>query len=80
MSFDVIKKRHIDDYSNLYRRLELDLGNGFDDVPSDRRLADFSQNKNDLSLYKLMYQYGRYLLNKLLAAGNAAGKFAGDME
>lgn len=62
MSFDVIKKRHIDDYSNLYHRLELDLGNGFDDVPSDRRLADFSQNKNDLSLYKLMYQYGRYLL------------------
>lgn len=62
MSFDEIKRRHTDDYGKLYNRLELNLGDGFDNVPSDRRLNGFSQNKNDLSLYKLMYQYGRYLL------------------
>lgn len=61
-SFEALKRRHIKDYRGLFCRLELDLGKGFDGEPSDKRLYEFKNRPDDLSLYSLMYQYGRYLL------------------
>lgn len=61
-SYDEIKKAHIDDYKSFYDRVKLDLGTAErESVPTDKRLSDFTGNKNDLGLYALLFNYGRYL-------------------
>ena len=59
--YEAVKKAHIDDYKAIYDRVNLDIGEGRDDIPTDKRLNAFKRNKNDLSLITLVYNYGRYL-------------------
>ncbi len=59
--YDAVKSAHIGDYKELYDRVNLDLGNGRDDIPTDKRLVAFKKNKSDISLITLVYNYGRYL-------------------
>lgn len=59
--YETIRSRHIDDYKSLYGRLELDIEGGRDDLPTDQRFAMHTEESPDLSLYALVYQYGRYL-------------------
>lgn len=55
-------QRHTADYKALYNRVELDLGSGGkENIPTDKRLVQFAKTKDDLGLYTLLYNYGRYL-------------------
>jgi alpha-L-fucosidase 2 len=58
-----IKKDHIKDYQNFYRRLSLDLGpTTAPDLPTDERLKRYTEGAEDKNLEVLYFQYGRYLL------------------
>lgn len=61
--FVEVKRAHIADYSKYYSRVDIDLGNSKkDNVPTNRRLHEFLNNKeNDNDLYCLLFNYGRYL-------------------
>lgn len=57
-----LKQRHIEDYSNLFRRVSLDLaGDNAAFTPTDERIRK-SGYTVDPSLAALYFQYGRYLL------------------
>ncbi len=57
-----VNAAHMADYKSYYNRVSLDIGsNKKDDVPTDQRLKDFRKDKNDLGLYTLLFNFGRYL-------------------
>ncbi|MDD3469684.1 MAG: glycoside hydrolase family 95 protein [Thermoguttaceae bacterium] len=52
-------------YRQYYRRVQLDLGessSACQKLPTDQRLAKYTQDGNDPELEVLFFQYGRYLL------------------
>ena len=53
--------RHLADYRRLFGSVELYLGEQSEE-PTDVRLQNFREGKEDLGLYTLLFQYGRYLL------------------
>ncbi|MCX2680005.1 glycoside hydrolase family 95 protein [Galbibacter sp. EGI 63066] len=60
--YQTIKASHLKDYQRLYNRVSLQLvEDKFSDLPTDKRLENFSKN-NDLGLVSTYFQYGRYLL------------------
>lgn len=65
-SFNNIAKRHSADYSSLFSRVELDLGDSPEnlrEMPIDLRLKNYVDNKAlDPDLEELYFQFGRYLL------------------
>lgn len=61
--YETLKEEHIADVSPLFHRMEISLGEEEKhDIPTDVRLAKAKAGEEDLALYALMYQYGRYLL------------------
>ena len=76
-TYNDLLKNHIDDYQRLYSRLTLDLGeNENASLPTDVRLRQFSEQKNDPALYTLLFQFGRYLL----IAGSRPGTRATNLQ
>ncbi len=62
-TFSALLKNHVDDYSLLFRKVNLLLShNDPDTIPTDTRLKNQKQNPDDLHLQELYFQYGRYLL------------------
>ncbi len=62
-SFKQLKKSHLQDYQQFYRRVNLSLGKTeAPDLPTDERLKRYSEGKEDKNLEVLYFQYGRYLL------------------
>jgi len=65
-TFDEIEKRHVADYSALFSRVGLQLGDSapaLAAMPTDLRLKAYYDNQNyDPDLEELYFQYGRYLL------------------
>ncbi|MBR5423870.1 MAG: glycoside hydrolase family 95 protein [Clostridia bacterium] len=60
--YDRLKKEHTDDFSCYYNRVSLQLeGSDRSGLPTDRRLKAFEKDQNDMGLYKLLFDYGRYL-------------------
>jgi alpha-L-fucosidase 2 len=56
-----IYDHHVADHATFFNRCSFSLGEDLlDRVPTDRRLADFSE-KEDLALVALYFNYGRYL-------------------
>lgn len=60
-NYEAVKEEHIKDYRRLFSRVELYLGEQRQ-VPTDKRLADLKEGREDNGLYALYFQYGRYLL------------------
>jgi alpha-L-fucosidase 2 len=61
-SYGELLGRHLEDYTALYRRVELELGDGAGDgTPTDERVRTYAETE-DPGLAALFYQYGRYLL------------------
>lgn len=61
-NYDDILASHIADYKSFYDRVCLDIGtDNKENIPTDKRLALFSSNKNDMGLYTLLFNFGRYL-------------------
>lgn len=62
-SFEDLKTEHIEDYQNLYSRLEFQLSdNELDTIPIDQRIKKVKEGSVDTGLETLLFQYGRYLL------------------
>lgn len=61
--FEQLKQRHVKDYQKLFGRMEFFLRSAADSsLPTDERLDRLRQGEEDLGLYTLFFQYGRYLL------------------
>ncbi|HEX6926724.1 MAG TPA: glycoside hydrolase family 95 protein [Longimicrobiaceae bacterium] len=60
-SYPQMLRDHVTDHQALFRRVELDLGPGLSDVPTDERITRFKDGP-DPGLAELLFQYGRYLL------------------
>ncbi len=63
-AFDELKERHLNDFNSLFSRVDLQLGQDslYMNMPIDKRLQMYRENKNDRHLEALLFQYGRYLL------------------
>lgn len=62
--FNTLKKKHIEDYSPLFARVEFSLGGTgkFTHFPNDKRWAQVKGGESDPELDALFFQYARYLL------------------
>lgn len=78
MSYDTIRKRHLEEYQPYYQRVSLHLHG---DVPEERdlkrRLLDCESGKEDQGLAALLFQYGRYLLISSSRPGTQAANLQG---
>ena len=62
-TYEVLLKRHKEDFQELFRRVDFCLEQENDeDIPTDERLVRFRESNDDKLLYQLIFQYGRYLL------------------
>lgn len=62
-SYKSIFENHLKDYTSLFNRFELDMGESVrDTLPTDERLRLFWEDPVDPELIALYVQYGRYLL------------------
>lgn len=69
---------HYNDYSSLFNRVRLQLGNSdYKDIPTARRLAEYRKGKADSYLEELYYQFGRYLLISSSRPGNLPANLQG---
>ncbi|SHE99026.1 glycoside hydrolase family 95 protein [Dysgonomonas macrotermitis] len=60
--YTTLKNKHIKDYSNLYKRVDLFLGKSdFDNLPTDKRWERVKAGNNDIGMDALFFQYARYL-------------------
>jgi alpha-L-fucosidase 2 len=72
LNYDELKSRHIEDYSELYSRVSLDLGESeSSDIPINERIKNYKPD-NDPELTELYFKFGRYLL----ISSSRPGKFA----
>ncbi len=65
MSYDALKREHVEDYQSYARRVELDLLQGPDplkDVPMDVRMQRVKEGGDDAGLLQTYFKYGRYML------------------
>lgn len=66
LTFDILRERHISDYTALFDRVDLDIKDsaqsGIHNIPTDARLERVKQGNQDLGLITLYFHFGRYLL------------------
>lgn len=70
-TFDQLYERHINDYSELFGRVSIDLGGkpSDDTIPTNERLQKVKEGGSDPLLAEQLFQYGRYLM----IAGSRSG-------
>lgn len=61
-SFEELKEEHIQDYQNLFNRVDISLGEAKAEqsLETDERIKKYSAS--DLAMVELLFQYGRYLM------------------
>lgn len=64
MKYDELLERHIRDYKELFGRVDLDLkaNDECSTLPTDERLKNLEDGKEDMGLFQLYFDFGRYLL------------------
>lgn len=76
--YEAVKAEHIADYQSYYNRVELDLGNSQKDgTTTSSRLREFLLKKNDIELYALLFNFGRYLAISASRPGSQAMNLQG---
>ncbi|MHC4741851.1 MAG: glycosyl hydrolase family 95 catalytic domain-containing protein [Planctomycetota bacterium] len=60
-SYDSLRKAHVADHRELFRRVEFDLRTDAIDQPTDKRIAEFTK-QDDRQFVELYFHYGRYLM------------------
>lgn len=60
-TYEELKNKHIEAYQKKFNRVELNLAENDNSLPTKQRLIDFQQN-DDPALVALYFQYGRYLM------------------
>ena len=65
-SYEEVKQTHIEDYSSLFSRVDLDLGQTVSEKPTDELLAAYNGGtasaEEERQLEVMLFQYGRYLM------------------
>jgi len=61
LSWDQLRRRHVEDFQRLFSRVQLQLGDNHSAESTDRRIAGFAES-DDPSLIALYFEFGRYLL------------------
>lgn len=61
-TWDELRKRHIDDFSELFDRVRLEIGKDKDEIPTDERLKLYKNGAEDTALEALLFDFGRYLI------------------
>ena len=70
--------RHLKDYQQLFRRVEIALGGeDMDNIPTDVRIKKQKAGGTDLALQVLNFQMGRYLLISCSRPGSAPANLQG---
>lgn len=59
--YDKLKEEHINDYTKIFKKASINLGEDNDALPIDERIEKFKENE-DASLLALFFQYNRYLM------------------
>ncbi len=62
ISYNDLRARHVQDFSSIFNRVNIDLGQGGGSKTTRERLRDFMDGQEDNDLIALYFQYGRYLL------------------
>lgn len=75
INYAAVRAAHIRDFSALYNRAELCLSCAESRVPTDERIISF--DGNDLGLYELLFNYGRYLMISSSRPGSMATNLQG---
>ena len=61
--FKLLKKTHMDDFSSLMSRVQLNIGDpGENQKPTDERLGALKKGNSDPDLLAKIFQFGRYML------------------
>jgi alpha-L-fucosidase 2 len=77
-NYEAIKKDHVADYQQYFKRVDLNLGTSDGSYfPTDARLAATQNGYVDAQLIKLYYQFGRYLLISSSRPGNLPANLQG---
>lgn len=62
-SFEALKNEQIDTFSSYFNRVSLDIGtNNMGEIPTNKRLINHKNGKQDIALYTLIFNFGRYLI------------------
>ncbi|GEO10153.1 alpha/beta hydrolase [Segetibacter aerophilus] len=62
-SYDLVRKDHVADYQQFFKRVDLDLGESDGSYfATDARILAMQNGYEDARLIRLYYQFGRYLL------------------
>lgn len=75
--YKLLLEEHIADFSSLFDRVELDLGDGNSEMPTNKRLRAVKKGACDDALVALLFQYGRYLTISASRKGTAAMNLQG---
>lgn len=62
LGYEQLLQRHESDYTALFDRVKLNLGQQGSLIPTDQVLKDYQKTGSNPSLEALYFQYGRYLL------------------
>lgn len=77
-NFPVLKSTQIKDFSSYFNRVCLDLGtNNKGNIPTDKRLINHNKGEEDIALYTLIFNFGRYLVISGSRAGSQATTLQG---
>lgn len=62
--YSKLKSEHTADYKKYYDRVSFSLNkkNENSDIPTDKRLKAFRENREDFEIYELFYNFARYLM------------------
>jgi alpha-L-fucosidase 2 len=61
LSYDSLRQRHLNDFHQLFQRVQLHLGDDHSTESTDQRIKSFATT-DDPALLALYYEFGRYLL------------------
>lgn len=64
-SYEQLRKEHVEDYQKLFNRVKLELVTSdieAKELPTDERLKRVAEGIQDISLEKMYFDFGRYLL------------------
>jgi alpha-L-fucosidase 2 len=66
--YEILRRRHVEDFGALYRRMDIQLGETSRPLPTDRRREEMAAGR-DVALAALNVQFSRYLLISASRAG-----------
>ena len=79
MGYDLLRRRHIEDYQSLFSRVSLSFPYDTGDtlIPTDALLSAYKKGRKSRYLEMLYYQYGRYLLISSSRSGGLPANLQG---